>query len=86
MTGKSDIKDISLAGLAQSLKGSGFELYRAKQIYKWLYSKPPVRSFEEMIDLPGDLRAFLKVRFSTSGAQRSTGPLSIFLNSKMPIP
>ena len=62
MTARSDIKNISLAELAEILKGSGHAPYRARQIFKWLYARN-ARSFEEMKDLPEDLRTFLKKYF-----------------------
>jgi len=76
MISRSDIKDISLVELTERLKCSGLESYRARQIFNWLYSKT-VRSFEEMTDLPEDLRAFLKkhfhiIRFSVLDQRRST--------------
>jgi len=76
MIARSDIKDISLVELTERLKRSGLEPYRAKQIFNWLYSKT-VRSFEEMTDLPEDLRTFLKkhfhiIRFSVLDQRRST--------------
>jgi len=75
MTVKTDIKNISLAELAKILKGSGHAPYRARQIFKWLYVRS-ARSFEDMKDLPEDLRALLKknfhiMRFSVLDSRRS---------------
>jgi 23S rRNA (adenine2503-C2)-methyltransferase len=64
-TQKLDIKNLSCAELGEKLKSFGAEEYRAKQIMKWLYSSG-ARSFDEMTDLPVDLRKTLKALFHLS--------------------
>lgn len=59
---KTDIKDLSKAGLTEEMKEAGAEAYRVKQVYRWLY-KAGVRSFDEMADIPEELRRRLKSRF-----------------------
>jgi len=59
---KIDIKNLSRGELKEALEEFGVEPYRAKQVFRWLY-KVGVRSFDEMSDLPDELRKKLKDRF-----------------------
>ncbi|MFA6143065.1 MAG: 23S rRNA (adenine(2503)-C(2))-methyltransferase RlmN [Candidatus Omnitrophota bacterium] len=59
---KIDIKNLSLDELKTELEAIGAEPYRSAQIMRWLY-KVGVKSFDEMTDLPEDLRARLKAKF-----------------------
>lgn len=59
---KTDIKNLSKAELGSALEGIGAEAYRAKQIFRWLY-KSGAKSFDEMMDLPDELRHKLKGKF-----------------------
>ena len=59
---KIDIKSLSKPELAEALEEIGAEPYRAKQIFRWLY-KTGVRSFDDMTDLPDELRHKLKDKF-----------------------
>ena len=53
-----DIKSKTLSELRDELKELGLPRYRADQVYRWLHRG--VRSFEEMTNLPKDLRETLK--------------------------
>jgi len=57
------IKDLTFESLLKWLKGRDLPAYRAKQIKKWLYRKD-ISSFDEMSDLPKDLRSLLDKGFS----------------------
>ena len=59
---KIDIKNLSKEELESNLKAIGAEPYRSVQITRWLY-KIGVRSFDEMTDLPGELKNNLKSKF-----------------------
>jgi len=58
---KLDIKSMLFEEIAAALKEMGEPSYRAKQVFKWLWSG--VRSFDEMLNLPKALRAKLDERF-----------------------
>ena len=75
MIGKADIKGIGLAELAESLEKLGAESYRALQIFTWIYARGAL-TFEDMTDLPGNLRRLLNehfhiTRFSVQNSRRS---------------
>jgi 23S rRNA (adenine2503-C2)-methyltransferase len=53
-----DIKSLQLEALGEKLRGLGEPGYRSRQIADWLYKKR-VESFEEMTDLPHELRGRL---------------------------
>ena len=55
---KTNLKDLSLAGLEALIAGLGKERYRARQIMRWLY-RHGASSLEEMTDLAKELRAEL---------------------------
>lgn len=59
---KIDIKNLSKAELQEALETIGGQRYRVAQIFRWLY-KTGVRSFDEMTDLPEELRHKLKEKF-----------------------
>lgn len=59
---KVNIKELSKTELEDRLVGLGSERYRASQIFKWLY-KIGVKSFDEMTDIPLELRRQLKTKF-----------------------
>jgi 23S rRNA (adenine2503-C2)-methyltransferase len=59
---KTDIKDLSKTELEKALESLGAQRYRVAQIFRWLY-KTGVRSFDDMTDLPDDLRRKLKDKF-----------------------
>lgn len=56
------IYSLSLNELESFLESNGFEKFRAKQIFHWLYIKY-VKNFNEMKNLPQNLIAFLESRF-----------------------
>lgn len=51
--------------LAEALKALGFPAYRAKQVYKWLYSG--CLDFDSMTNLPKDMRIKLGEEFTAGG-------------------
>ena len=55
---KPDLKSMTLPELTAFLTSFGEKSYRAKQIYEWLHKKQ-VTDFEEMTNLPKDLRGRL---------------------------
>ncbi len=57
------ITGYTLDELKEELRELGFEPYRAKQIFTWIYKKF-VTDFSVMTDLPKDQRAFLSENFS----------------------
>lgn len=59
---KPDLRAFSLPSLAEELKLLGQKPYRARQIYRWLH-RSGAASFDEMSDLPRELRAELADRF-----------------------
>ncbi|WP_246163157.1 23S rRNA (adenine(2503)-C(2))-methyltransferase RlmN [Oryzomonas sagensis] len=58
MTGKTDLKNLTLPALEQFLQGKGKERFRATQIFKWIYQQN-AHSFEEMSNISKELRAEL---------------------------
>lgn len=63
MMDKKDIKSLYLPELEEQIREMGGKAFRAKQIYQWLHEKL-VTDFDEMSNLPKDLREQLKERFS----------------------
>lgn len=59
---KPEIKSLDLDELRAALTEMGEKPFRAKQIFKWLHT--PVESFDEMSDLPKNLRTRLNERFA----------------------
>jgi len=51
------------------IQRAGFKGYRAKQIYQWIY-RHNVRSFEEMRNLPLDMRTFILENFRLAGVAK----------------
>ncbi|HCA05435.1 MAG TPA: 23S rRNA (adenine(2503)-C(2))-methyltransferase RlmN [Ruminococcaceae bacterium] len=66
MTEKSDIKSISLPELEKQLAEAGYPKFRAKQMYEWLLKG--VTSFDEMRNVPSELRQFSDTRYYISVA------------------
>ncbi|MFH0771113.1 MAG: 23S rRNA (adenine(2503)-C(2))-methyltransferase RlmN [Candidatus Omnitrophota bacterium] len=59
---KKDLKDLSLEELRVKLKALGQPLYRAEQVFEWVYQKG-ARNFGVMTDLPYSLRDSLNDKF-----------------------
>lgn len=57
-----DIKSLSKEELDLALKKLGAEAYRSRQIFKWIYARL-ARSFDDMTDIPSDMREMLKKNF-----------------------
>ena len=55
MSGKQDLKDLSLNELEDLIAAFGLKPYRAKQIFKWLFQKH-AHSVDSMTDLSKDIR------------------------------
>ncbi len=70
-----NLLDYSLDELTQEIKASGMPAFRAKQIYGWIYQG---KDFDEMTNLPKDMRTKLAEKYSS-------GKLKIFrkLTSKL---
>lgn len=58
MNNLTDIKSMTLDELTEFVTENGFPKFRAKQIYGWLYKN--VTDFDNMRNIPADLKAFLK--------------------------
>lgn len=65
---KADIKDLSLEELKARLKSLKEPVYRAEQIFEWIYQKGML-SFGEMTDLPAKLRDYLNEKFYVTGSE-----------------
>lgn len=59
---KIDIRKLSEAELVEKMTAMGQKPFRGKQVYAWLWTKR-ARSFEEMSDLPQQLREVLNEQF-----------------------
>ncbi|MAO94482.1 MAG: 23S rRNA (adenine(2503)-C(2))-methyltransferase RlmN, partial [Flavobacteriales bacterium] len=59
---KKDIRSFSLKKLEIFFQSIGEEVFRAKQVYKWLWQKG-VPSFEKMTNIPKSLRVSLNENF-----------------------
>jgi 23S rRNA (adenine2503-C2)-methyltransferase len=62
---KVDIRSLQLVDLEEAARKFGEPQYRSRQIVDWLYQKR-VQSFDEMTDLPRELRMRLAVEFKLS--------------------
>lgn len=62
MAQKTNIRNLNLEELVQTLVGLGQQKFRAKQVYEWLWKKN-AHTFEEMSNLSKDLRAVLEENF-----------------------
>ena len=56
LASRADLLSMTPSELTAFIRSAGFQAYRADQIFGWLYKG---KSFEEMRNLPADLRAFL---------------------------
>jgi 23S rRNA (adenine2503-C2)-methyltransferase len=66
-----DLADLSLSDLESWVIAAGLPRFRARQIFRWVWRRGAT-SFDEMSDLPRDLRARLghELRFTTPGVER----------------
>ncbi len=62
MAAAKDIRNFSKPEMEAIFKEMGLPAFRARQVYKWLWQKG-ARGFEEMTDLPKDLRVKLSETF-----------------------
>lgn len=62
-----DIKSMFKAELVEAVKNDGYPSYRAEQIYLWLAKG--ANSFEQMLNLPKDLRQKLSVKYYIANAE-----------------
>jgi 23S rRNA (adenine2503-C2)-methyltransferase len=63
MEKKIDIKGLGLKEMGEKLTREGFQSFRARQIFHWLY-KQKVSSFQEMTNLPKKLLNWLNFEFT----------------------
>ncbi len=57
---KKDIKSMTYGEICDIMKSSGYPSFRAKQLFSWIYK---TESFDEMTNLPKDMRAFLSENY-----------------------
>lgn len=74
-TAKPNVRSFDKEELREFFKERGEKAFRADQVYQWVWQKH-AKSFEQMTNLPKDLRAFLEEHFlitelHTSDCQRS---------------
>ncbi len=62
------VLDLELPQLAESILALGDPVYRARQVWRWVY-RSLVNSFSEMTDLPRSLRERLAARYTFDGLQ-----------------
>ena len=65
MTAPVDLADLELPAIEQVCAGAGLPVFRARQIFGWIYRKG-VTDFALMTDLPRELRARLAAQFRIS--------------------
>lgn len=65
---KKDIRQFSLEDLINELTARGEKVFRAKQVYEWLWKKSAV-SFDQMTNLSLDLRALLDENYTINNIQ-----------------
>ncbi|MFA5039382.1 MAG: 23S rRNA (adenine(2503)-C(2))-methyltransferase RlmN [Candidatus Omnitrophota bacterium] len=58
-----DIRNLTLENLEKNFKTAGFEAYRARQVFEWLYKKD-VDDAARMNNLPSDIKAYLQKYYS----------------------
>ena len=54
------IKAIETDELIRDLQRNGHKAFRARQVCRWLYKNPGLRTFEDMTDLSKDFRSWLE--------------------------
>jgi 23S rRNA (adenine2503-C2)-methyltransferase len=68
-THKPNMRGMTLVEIEALIQSAGFKGFRAKQIYQWIY-RHNARSFEEMRNLPLDMRTFLLENFRLAGVTK----------------
>ncbi len=68
MAQKTNIRNLNLEELVQTLVGLGQQKFRAKQVFEWLWKKN-AHSFDEMSNLSKDLRMVLNENFFIDAIQ-----------------
>ena len=76
-----DIKSMTLEALQEEFSALGQPRFRAGQVYRWLQQRG-VSSFEEMTDLPGNLRAILREKYYISVATIEKRQISDYDNTR----
>lgn len=61
-----NIRGMTFVEIEAAIQRAGFKGYRTKQVFQWIY-RHDVRSFDEMTNLPGEIRTFLSENFHLSG-------------------
>ncbi len=62
-TSRSDLRDLTLEGLKDSVTSMGAKPYRGAQLYAWLFSRGAT-DIDQMTDISFDFRALLRERFT----------------------
>lgn len=72
---KPELRGLSLDQLKALLTGAGFEGYRAKQLYHWIFARGAA-SFDEITNLPKPMLAWLREHTTLANMEfvRATGP------------
>ncbi|NLU52204.1 MAG: 23S rRNA (adenine(2503)-C(2))-methyltransferase RlmN [Clostridiaceae bacterium] len=65
MDEKQDLLDMTYEELSEAFSRMGFQSFRAKQVYNWLYSGQ--LNFDEMTNLPKEMRSTLSEKFVAGG-------------------
>ena len=65
MEERKDLKSLNLNQLCNELTAAGFPGYRASQVYRWVHVQL-ARSIDEMSNLPGNLKQYLKEHYCFS--------------------
>ena len=63
MSEKRDIRSVTLAQWEELLTTSGFQKYRAKQVYQWIHEHG-IGDVAEMTNIPKDIKEFLGERYA----------------------
>lgn len=74
-TVKKDIRSLTLAEIKEYFTTMGEKAFRAKQVYEWLWQKS-ARGFDEMSNLPANLREHLKANFTINAVEVASQQIS----------
>ena len=69
-----DLKSMTLEEMTEALKAMGQPAFRGKQVFTWLHKG--VTSFDEMTNLPKDLRDRLNTELSLTGPEAARKQVS----------